>query len=126
MIAAIAASAQNKTAQSNVLVEDAKKKSVVYANKMAETLNLSKKQVADIYKLRLELSLAIKVIYHQFSNDEAKLIETAKIVRKQFHTGMLKVLDEKQATQWNVYKKEMIASQQYQDMINSTATFSGY
>jgi len=110
----------------NVLVQDAKQKAAVYANKMAKTLNLSDKQTADIFRLRFELSLAIKVIHSQYSNNEPKLLETAKHARKDFHSGMLKILNEQQATQWNVYRKDIVESQQYNEMINTTAGFEGY
>jgi hypothetical protein len=110
----------------NVLVQDAKQKAAAYAYKMAETLNLSDKQTADIFKLRFELSLALKVIHSQFSNNETKLLETAAHARQDFHAGMLKVLNEEQATQWNVYRKDIVENRQYNEIINSTAGFSGY
>jgi hypothetical protein len=125
-IMAFTAMAQNAPEKNNIFIKDAQKKAAVFAHKMAETLNLSKKQTADIYKLRLELSLALRVIYHEHSDNTEKMIELAKVARNQFHKGMLRVLNEEQATLWNEYKKELIASQQYQDMINSTAIFSGY
>jgi hypothetical protein len=65
-------------------------------------------------------------MHSQFSNNEAKLMEVAKHARKDFHSGMMKVLNEDQANQWNVYRKDIVASQQYNEIINSTASFSGY
>jgi hypothetical protein len=119
---ALTANAQKQ----NVLVQDAKHKAAGYAFKMAKTLNLSDKQTADIFKLRFELSLALKIIHSQYSNNETKMLDVAKNARKDFHSGMLKVLNEQQATQWNAYRKDIVMSQQYNEMINSTAGFEGY
>jgi hypothetical protein len=119
---ALTANAQKQ----NVLVQDAKKKAVVYANKMAKTLNLSHKQTADIFKLRFELSLTLQIMHSQYSNNETKLMEVAKHARKDFHSGMMRVLNEEQASQWNVYRKDIVESRQYNEIINSTVSFNGY
>ena len=122
-LCALTANAQN---QNNVLIQNAKHKAVVYANKMAKTLNLSQKQTADIYKLRFELSLALEIMYSQYSNNEPKLMEVAKYAKTDFHTGMIRVLKEEQVNQWNAYRKDIVESGQYNEIINSTASFSGY
>lgn len=126
LLLSIMTHAQKMSEQNNLYIAEAKRKAATYAHKMNELLGLSKKQMAEVYKLRLELSLAIQVICAHHSNDEKKLVETLKIARRNFHTGMLKVLDEQQATRWNDYKREYIASQSYQDMINSTAILSDF
>jgi L-rhamnose mutarotase len=122
-LCALTANAQN---QDNVLIQDAKQKAVVYASKMAKTLNLSQKQTTDIYKLRFELSLALQIMHSQHSNNEAKLMEVVKHARKDFHSGIMRVLNEEQTNQWNAYRKDIVESQQYNETINSTASCSGY
>lgn len=113
MVACIAllSFAANAQEKENSFKKAASEKALVYTAKMMKTLDLSKEQAAQVYRLRYELSISLQLIHLQYSDNEKLLIQFAADAQKDFQTGVKKVLKPAQIALLNQYKKDFVATQ---------------
>ncbi len=95
------------------IIKESSEKALEFVAEADKLLNLSDKQTKQIYQLRMELSMAIRIIYLQHGKN-AKTLDIFKQAQHDFEFGMRKVLKEDQLITWNEYRKQVYLESQPQ------------
>ncbi len=111
VIAIVVSFTVNAQEKENSLKKAASEKALVYTAKMMKTLNLSKEQAAQVYRLRYELSISLQLIHLQYADNEKLMMQFVADTQKDFQIGIKKLLKPEQIAILNQYKKDFVASQ---------------
>lgn len=101
----------NAQENENSFKKAAAEKALSYTAKMMKTLDLSKEQAAQVYRLRYELSISLQLIHLQYSDNEKLMLQFVADTQKDFQLGIKKILKPSQIAILNQYKKDFVASQ---------------